>query len=119
MPRARKEMFLVYENNINNLLIKEHHLIEKHQIYCLEKVSSRELYNRQLMLRAEKPTAEVYFEKNFWNPVSELEFEIGFEVTARLQLQQILYVLTEDLWMANTLSHATMQNLSLPLFRKN
>ena len=65
MPRARKEMFLVHENNINNLLIKEHHLIEKHQIYCLEKVSSRELYNRQLMLRAEKPTAEVYFEKNF------------------------------------------------------
>ena len=65
IPRAWKEMFLVCGNNINNLLIKEHHLIEKHQIYCLEKVNSRELYNRQLILRAEKPTAQAYFQKIF------------------------------------------------------
>ena len=56
---------------MNNLLIKEHHLIKKHQIYCLEKVNSRELYNMQIILKVKKPTAQTYFEKNFWNPVLE------------------------------------------------
>ena len=65
IPRAWKELFLVCGNNINNLLIKEHHLIKKHQIYCLEKANSRELYNTKLILRVEKPIAQAYFEKNF------------------------------------------------------
>ena len=65
IPRAWKELFLVCGNNINNLLIKEHHLIKKHQIYCLEKVNSRELYNTKLILRVEKPIAQAHFEKNF------------------------------------------------------
>ena len=71
IPRAWKEIFLVYGYNMNNLLIKEHHLIKKHQIYCLEKVNSRELYNMQIILKVKKPTAQTYFEKNFWNPVLE------------------------------------------------
>ena len=32
-------------------------LIKKHQIYCKEKLNNRELYNMQLILNVEKPTA--------------------------------------------------------------
>ena len=46
-------MFLECGNNINDLIIKEHQLIKKHQIYCLEKLNSRELYNMQLILKVE------------------------------------------------------------------
>ena len=71
VPCAWKEIFLECGNNINDLIIKEHHLIKKHQIYCLEKLNSRELYNMQLMIKVEKPTAKTYFKKIFKNP----EFE--------------------------------------------
>ena len=50
-------------DNISDLIINEHHLIKKHQIYCLEKLNSRGLYNMQLLLNVEKPTAQTYFEK--------------------------------------------------------
>ena len=67
-PRAWKEMFLECGDDISNLIINEHHLIKKHQIYCFEKLKSRELYNMQFVLNVEKPTAQTYFEKNFQNP---------------------------------------------------
>ena len=60
IPRPWKEMFLEYGNNTNDLIIKKHHLIKKHQVYCLEKLNSRELYNMQLILKVEKPTAQTY-----------------------------------------------------------
>ena len=58
-------MFLECGNNITNLIISDHHLIKKHQICCLEKLNSRQLYNMQLILGVEKPTAQNYFQKNF------------------------------------------------------
>ena len=73
IPRAWKEMFLECGNNINDIIITEHHLIKKHQIYCLEKLNSRELYNMQLILKVEKPTAQTFLEKIFQNP--ELEWK--------------------------------------------
>ena len=45
-----KEIFLECANNISNVIINKHHLIKKHQIYCLEKVNSGEICNMQLIL---------------------------------------------------------------------
>ena len=45
IPRACREMGVECDNNISDLIINQHHLIKKHQIYCLEKLNSRELYN--------------------------------------------------------------------------
>ena len=36
-------------------------------MYCLEKLNSRQLYNMQLILKVEKPSAQTYSEKIF-NP---------------------------------------------------
>ena len=48
------------------MLGKKCHLIKK-QIYCLEKLNIREVYNMQFILSVEKPTVQIYFEKNFQN----------------------------------------------------
>ena len=66
-------MFLECGNNISDLIINQHHLIKKHQTYCLEKLNSRELYNMQLLLTVGKFTAQTNFEKKFQNP--ELKWE--------------------------------------------
>ena len=60
-------MFLECGNDISNFNINEHESIKNHQIYCLENLHSRELYNMQLVLKVEKPTAQTCFDKNFPN----------------------------------------------------
>ena len=75
-------------DNISDLIIKEHHLIKKHQIYCLEKLNSRELYNMQLILNVERSTAQTYFEKNFEN--LELEWKDIYALPREQRLVQIL-----------------------------
>ena len=74
-------MFLECDDNISDLIINKHHLIKKDQIYCLEKLNIRELYNIQLILNVEKPTAQKYFKKNFKNLGMEMERygKIGME----------------------------------------
>ena len=83
-------MFLEYGNNIIDLIINEHHLIKKHQIYCLEKLNSRELYNMQLILKVEKPTFQTYFEKKFQNP--ELEWKDIYTLPRRVTINTNLRI---------------------------
>ena len=55
-------MFAECNKDISNLIINETHLIKKHQICCLEKLSSRKMHNMQLILKVEKPNAQTYFQ---------------------------------------------------------
>ena len=77
-------------NNINDLIIKEHHLIKKHQIYCLKKLNSRELYDMQLILKVEKPTAQTYFEKVFQCP--ELEWKDIYTLPRHVTINTNLHI---------------------------
>ena len=52
-----------------NLAIQDHHL--KHQILCLNKSDSKELYNIQLLTNFLKPTSQAYFENIFAGHVFE------------------------------------------------
>ena len=69
IPRAWKENCLECADNISDLIINKHHLIKKHQICCLEKLNSRELYKMQFILNVKKPTAQTYhiLRKTFTN----------------------------------------------------
>ena len=58
------------ENSIN-LAIQDHHLIKKHQILCLNKLDSKELYNIQPLANFLKTTSQVYFENIFAGHVFE------------------------------------------------
>ena len=54
-------MFLECGDIISDLINDKRHLIKKHQIFCLEKLSSRELYNMLLILNIEQPTDRICF----------------------------------------------------------
>ena len=85
-----KEMFSGCVNNINDLIFNEHHLIRKHQIYCLEKLKRRELYNMQLIFNIEKPTAETYFEKKIKKP--ELKWKDIYTLPKRVMINRNLLI---------------------------
>ena len=54
-------------SNFSHPIINEQHLIKKHQIYCLEKLNTTELYSMQLILKIKATTTQTNFEKNFQN----------------------------------------------------
>ena len=47
-----------------NLWILDH-LIKKNNLYCLNKLGSRELYQMQISEKYEKPTSQLYYESYF------------------------------------------------------
>ena len=65
------EQIFIDSGNSINLAIQDHHLIKKHQILCLNKLDSKELYNVQLLANFLKPTSQAYFEKIFVEHVFE------------------------------------------------
>ena len=84
-------MFLMCGDNISDLIINKHHLIKKHQIYCLEKLNSREPYNMQLILNVEKPTtAQIHFKEKLQNP--ELEWKDIFALPRRVTINTNLHI---------------------------
>ena len=48
-----------------NLCIFDHHLIKKNNLYCLNKLGSREVYQIQISEKHEKPTSKLYYERYF------------------------------------------------------
>ena len=99
IPRTCKEMVLKCDISIGDLIIKEYHLIKKHQIYCLEKLNTRELYNMLLILKVEKPTVQTYFEKIFQNPQLEWKdiYTLPGLVTINTSLRIFQYKLLHDI----------------------
>ena len=57
-----KIVFWSVVDNSTNLFIFDHHLIKKNNLYCLNKLGSRELYQIQI---SEKPTLQLYCEWYF------------------------------------------------------
>ena len=43
IPKSWKDALIANLDNIKNLIFKGHHLIKNHQLYCLNKVSSKEI----------------------------------------------------------------------------
>ena len=50
-----------------NLCIFDHHLIKKSNLYGLNKLGSRELYQIQISEKYKKPTSQLYYERYFNN----------------------------------------------------
>ena len=73
LPKSWKETFLTNEGNLNNLVIHDHHLLKKNQIYSLNKLNSKELYNIQIASNDVKPTSQLHYEQVFQS--SNLEWK--------------------------------------------
>ena len=67
IPKFWKDAFIVNPEIIKNLIFEGHHLIKNHQIYCLNKLNSKEIYNILIESTDSKPSAQIYYKKFFQN----------------------------------------------------
>ena len=65
LPKTWKDIILKDKGNTNNLVIFDHHVIRKSQIYCFNKVASKRLYLILVDANAVKLVAQDYFENLF------------------------------------------------------
>ena len=63
LPREWKEAISMHDGSLENLLIPDHHLIKKNQIFCLTKLNSNELQDTNYN-QIRKSTSQ-YTLKNF------------------------------------------------------
>ena len=82
--------------NSMNLCIFDHPLIKKSNLYYLNKLKSRELYQIQISEKYKKPTSQLYYEKYFnksdfdWKLIYLLPRMITFETKLRFFQYKIL-----------------------------
>ena len=75
LPKPWIEQLFIDPGNSTNLAIQDHPLIKNHQILCLNKLDSKELYNIHLLANFLEPTSQAYFENVFaghvfkWNKI--------------------------------------------------
>ena len=92
-----EQIFIDSTNSINPA-IQDNHLIEKHQIFCLNKLDSKELYNIQLLINFLKPTSQAYFENIFaghvfeWNMIYILPRIVATDSRMRIFWYNIVHV---------------------------
>ena len=67
LPISWKEILRNYTESINNLVIRDHHLIKKYQVLSLNKLNSATLYEILIEANKIKPTSQTYFENLFSN----------------------------------------------------
>ena len=60
----KEDLFKVKEN-IHNLIIQDHHIIRKHRMYFLNRLSSKEIYNFLIAQREEEISSRLYYQKKF------------------------------------------------------
>ena len=99
LPKPWIEQIFIDSGNSINLAIQDHHLIKKHQILCLNKLNSKELYNIQLLANSLKPTSQSYFENVFaghvfeWDKIYILPRMVTTDSRTRIFQYKILQVL--------------------------
>ena len=64
IPKSWKDAFIANSENIKNLVFEGHHLIKNHQIYCLNKLSSKEIYSLLIESTDSKPS-QMYYKNIF------------------------------------------------------
>ena len=102
IPKSWKDAFIVNSEIIKNLIFEGHHLIKNHQIYCLNKLNSKEIYNILTESTDSKP-AQIYYQIFFQN--SNLDWKTIYMllriVTKDSRLQVFQYQLLNNVLYLN------------------
>ena len=61
VPKYWKDALIENFKNIKNLVFQDHHLIKNHQIYCSNKLNSREIYSILIGSGDSKPFSQLYY----------------------------------------------------------
>ena len=102
----RKKILRNYTDSINNLVIQDHHLIKKHQVFSLNKLNSATYYEILIDANKIKPTSQTYFENLFPNfkPDWKRIYLLPRRVTLDANLRMLQYKLLNNvLYLSNTL----------------
>ena len=67
LPKLWKDRILNCIENSMNLCIFDHHLSKKNNLYCLDKLGSRERYQTQISEKYRKRISKLYYERYFKN----------------------------------------------------
>ena len=67
IPKSWKEDLSKVKENIHNLIIQDHHIIRKHRMYFLNRLSSKEIYNFLIAQKEEQTASRLYYQKKFSN----------------------------------------------------
>ena len=99
------EILRNYTESINNLVIQDHHLIKKHQIFSLNKLNSATLYETLIDANKIKPNSQTYFENLFANfkPDWKSIYSLARRVTLDTNLKMFQYKLLNVLYLNNML----------------
>ena len=103
IPKSWKDAFIVNSEIIKNLIFEGHHLIKNHQIYCLNKLNSKEIYNILIESTDSKPSTQIYYKFFFQN--SNLDWKTIYMlpriVTKDSRLQVFQYKLLNNVLYLN------------------
>ena len=67
IPKSWKEDLSKVKENIHNLIIQDDHIIRKHHMYFLDRLSSKEIYNFLIVQKEEQTASRLYYQKKFSN----------------------------------------------------
>ena len=65
IPKSWKYDLSDVKENIDNLVIPDHHIIRKHHMYFLNRFSSKEIYNFLIAQKEEQTSSRLYYQKKF------------------------------------------------------
>ena len=97
MPKSSKDIILKDKGNAKNLVIFDHHIIRKTQLFNLNKLTSKELYSILVDANTVKPTAQDYFQNLFkssdfkWKKIYLLIRNTTLDTKARMFQYKILH----------------------------
>ena len=67
IPKSWKDALIANLENIKNLVFEGHHLIKNHQIYFVNKLSSKKIYSILIESSDSKPSSQLYYKNVFQN----------------------------------------------------
>ena len=94
-----------YTESINILVIQNHHLIKKHQIFSLNKLNSSTLYEILINANKIKATSQTYFENLFpsFKPDRKNIYLLPSRVTLNGNLRMFQYKLLNNVLYQNNM----------------
>ena len=65
IPKSWKENLASTLENIDNLVVQDHHLIQKNQVYILNKLTSKKIYDILISASEIQSTSQNYYQEIF------------------------------------------------------
>ena len=65
IPKSWKNDLSDVKENINNVVFQEYHLIRKHYIYFLNRLSSKKIYNFFISKKEEATSSGIHYQQKF------------------------------------------------------